>query len=232
MDTHRCNLCPFTTNNLSSLSRHRTTRHAMDDTNFICYTCQSFFPSINTLAIHYKTVKHLLNCKRTTNDPTWEPERDLWDSLNSTEKLYSYMFPIEDLPQPIPKRRKTDVKNLRTTPAIIPLTATVKLQDPRLYKAPRSFLDLPGVSSSTETHPDPIPTDEGTKSSTEEIPSKTTTPSKREITASTDTAPQKYTTINPTDFHSLNMNIFDPEEWHTIDETGTTDPINPSHQKA
>ena len=219
---HRCTICPFTTENRSSFSKHNVLKHALDTENFMCYTCQRCYPNIEGLARHHRTVLHQLNCKKVSEDPAYVPERDLWTSLNSAEKFMSYMYPVDDLPNQPKKRRKTDVKDLRTSPAIIPLHSTIKQKDPRLYREEISFLDLPGVTLQTKDEedepnipPEPVVQPGNTPFPNEE--NHLSTP-----TRETDDRIE-YSTINIEDFHDLNMNLFNPEEWVTTSQVGTTD---------
>ena len=143
--TRRCRYCEKTFKSEAGENNHMKRMHPPDmDSDARCWTCNMPFTKRQMLYQHFSTVQHQINCKKFHQGemPEEKPEEKKPIGRNSGLKRKSaYRRRLMERPIRAHPYVRKQISSLRSTPAIIPLEATLPQADPRTDPKV-SFLDL------------------------------------------------------------------------------------------
>ena len=145
--TRKCRYCDKTFKSEAGENNHMERIHPLDmESDARCWTCNKPFTKRQMLYQHFSTVQHQINCKKFHQGEMPEEEEKTKEieaiGRNSgINRKSAYRRRLMERPiRAHPYARKPE-SSLRSTPAIIPLEATMPQADPRTDPKV-SFLDL------------------------------------------------------------------------------------------
>ena len=151
----KCRYCDKTFKSEAGENNHMKRLHPLDmETDARCWTYNKPFTKRQLLYQHFPTVQHQINCKKLQEGEIPEIEEkpeEIKPIGRKTVKKGKTAYRRRLMERPIrihPYVRKS-ISTLRSSPAIIPLEATMPQADPR--KDPKvSFLDLIDIEAEIE----------------------------------------------------------------------------------
>ena len=151
----KCRYCDKTFKSEAGENNHMKRLHPLDmESNACCWTCNKPFTKRQLLYQHFSTVQHQINCKKLQEGEIPEIEEkpeEIKPIRRNTENKGKTAYRRRLMERPIrihPYVRKP-ISTLRSSPAIIPLEATMPQADPRTDPKV-SFLDLIEIEAEIE----------------------------------------------------------------------------------
>ena len=151
----KCRYCDKTFKSEAGENNHMKRLHPPDmESNARCWTCNKPFTKRQLLYQHFSTVQHQINCKKLQEGEIPEIEEkpeEIKPIRRNTENKGKTAYRRRLMERPIrihPYVRKP-ISTLRSSPAIIPLEATMPQADPRTDPKV-SFLDLIEIEAEIE----------------------------------------------------------------------------------
>ena len=148
----KCRYCDKTFKSEAGENNHMKRLHPLDIESDACYwTCNKPFTKRQMLYQHFSTVQHQINCRKLQQGEIpkiEEKSKEMQHIGRNTENNGKSAYRRRLMERPIrthPYVRKP-VSTLRSSPAIIPLEATMPQADPRT-DSKVSFLDLIDIES-------------------------------------------------------------------------------------
>ena len=151
----KCRYCDKTFKSEAGENSHMKRLHPLDmESDAHCWTCNKSFTKRQLLYQHFSTVQHQINCKKLQEGEIPENEeksaetKPIGRNTGNKEKT-AYRRRLMERPIRIHPYVRKPISNLRSSPAIIPLEATIPQADQRTYPKV-SFLDLIEIEAEIE----------------------------------------------------------------------------------
>ena len=151
----KCRYCDKTFKSKAGENNHMKRLHPLDmESDARCWTCNKPFTKRQLLYQHFSTVQHQINCKKLQEGETpkiEEKSEEIRPIGRNTENKgkSAYRRRLMERPIRLHPYEKKPISTLRSTPAIIPLEATMPQADPRTDPKV-SFLDLVDIEAEIE----------------------------------------------------------------------------------
>ena len=133
----KCRYCDKTFKSEAGENNHMKRLHPLDmESDARCWTCNKPFTRRQLLYQHFSTVQHQINCKKLHEGEIPEIEekpeeiKPIRRNIGNEGKT-AYRRRLMERPIRIHPYVRKPISNLRSTPAIIPLEATMPQADPR-----------------------------------------------------------------------------------------------------
>ena len=133
----KCRYCDKTFKSEAGENNHMKRLHPLDmESDARCWTCNKPFTKRQLLYQHFSTVQHQINCKKLKegeipeNEEKPEEIKPIGRITGHKEKT-AYRRRLMERPIRIHPYVRKPISSLRSSPAIIPLEATVPQADPR-----------------------------------------------------------------------------------------------------
>ena len=145
--TRKCRYCEKTFKSEAGENNHMKRMHPLDmDSDARCWTCNKPFTKRQMLYQHFSTVQPQINCKKFHKGEIPEKEEDLAETKpigrnSGINRKSAYRRRLMERQVGMHPYVRKPISSLRSTPAIIPLEATMPQADPRTDPKV-SFLDL------------------------------------------------------------------------------------------